>query len=622
MNQPADQKSLVLQQLEMVETTHHIGEHMRFIDWVLKNYRFREGLPFSFAQHEYLRPIYECDAKEIWVMKSSQCGISEWLFANAFYIGCELNANVFYAFPKKTDMQVMVQERVNPVISFSPMLLELMSKHDIVNNLDLKQLGKNYINFRGSQNYSAISSIQADAVLYDELDRMIQGHVGIIEKRADASPLQLQRGVSTPTFDEFGIQKKFTGGTQKSWFIKCPHCGKEQTPTFNGNLVKSQRRGVLFVCESCGEEIDRLMRGRYISGNPGAPYESFHISKLYTGRTDLDKLYHRYEQAMRGELLELTLQEFYNADMGVPYTPKGAQLTDNDLLACITETSHKNEDILRNTTMGVDIQGSLLRIVIEKSVDESKRRVIFRTIKYANSIESDLDRLAVLMERHDVNLAILDAQPETRFVKEFANRYPGRVLICYYPNDRHLKSFCHVDYDKHTVSVHRTSYMDRVRNLVMMRKIILPADARSTRDVFKHLKAPIRVIVEDEKTGDRYSTYIKKTPDDYFHAFLYAEVAKEIEDGSVVDLDLGDHGERTIEETFEKQNLTPEDIRKLYGEWFVIQKRLHRKLRRPPEDNEIRAELNVSEETYAIIYDLVNGLEDDIFNVPGLENSY
>ncbi len=88
-------------------------------------------------------------------------------------------------------------------------------------------------------------------------------------------------------------------------------------------------------------------------------------------------------------------------------------------------------------------------------------------------------------------------------------------------------------------------------------------------------------------------------------------------------MDLGQSDVReTTEEKYEKKGLTKAQLHKYYTEWFDADHRLRRKLNRKPEDNEIRAELDVSEEIYAAIYEFVHGLDDGTFDIPGIENSY
>ena len=571
-----------------LQAAFHLNlDRISFREWVEKHCRFSPNAPFSFVGHEYLKGIYDCEADDISVMKSNQVGGSTWLIFSSLFYADVYGANVFYAYPTYADMETQVQSRINPLIGYSEYLSEKIRNKKKTNgttldNVRVKRLGDAMIYFRGSENMNQITTVQADVVLLDEMDRMVPANVPIIEKRMDASDLRIKRSICTPTIPEYGIHAAYLAGTRQNWFIKCPHCNHRQNPKFHKNLIRVSKDDVRFICSKCGRSIDRLMPGEWVAEYPDREKESFSINKLFSSRISMLELMNRYEGALRGALATDTIKDVYNQDMGVPYLPPGSQLTDADLDACAVNSGYFNNEVFQGAFMGVDVQARLMRVSIRKPVSDTKIISVYRTVNYEENIEHDIELLSVFMDQYNIECAVVDEQPERRLVHEFMNRYPGRVYAArFHPHDYKMKGRADVDKKKRIVLINKTDVSDTVRNNYLTRKNMLPQDARSVRDLYDHLKAPSRVLELDEATGVRYGTYTKSAADDYFMGDVYAQVAMEIGKKAIIELNYGQSEDLAVDTT--KVILYFNTVDKLTDE-----------MRRTPGDDDIASAMGVT----------------------------
>src|SRR5688572_8539286 len=92
--------------------------------WALKRIRL-DGRPFSFEGHEYLRAIYDDQAKHIVLTKAAQVGGSTFAILRALH-ACLTGLNSMYFFPTRTDVLDFSKTRISPLLEENPFLAALM----------------------------------------------------------------------------------------------------------------------------------------------------------------------------------------------------------------------------------------------------------------------------------------------------------------------------------------------------------------------------------------------------------------------------------------------------------------------------------------------------------------
>jgi hypothetical protein len=143
------------------------------------------------------------------------------------------------------------------------------------------------------------------------------------------------------------------------------------------------------------------------------------------------------------------------------------------------------------------------------------------------------------MRNFNVSRCVVDALPETRNARAFAERFKGKVFLNYY--SIHQKGSYAWDEKKLVITCNRTESLDASHREIMDHDIILPRESEIVREFAQHLHNVAKRLEEDEETGSKRYIYIKLGgPDHFRHAFNYEAIARSYGKGSIFwGVDLG-----------------------------------------------------------------------------------
>jgi hypothetical protein len=167
--------------------------------------------------------------------------------------------------------------------------------------------------------------------------------------------------------------------------------------------------------------------------------------------------------------------------------------------------------------MGVD-QGRDLHVTIGKRHPTKSGEIIFLTI------EKSFSELDAFMKRFNVARCVIDAQPETRLARAFAERHKGKIFLCFY--NEHQKGRPLWDEGKMIVSVQRTESMDQSHHELLHGNVILPRQSDLMREFATHCSNVAKKLEEDEETGSKRYVYIRLDVDHWRHSFNYECLAR------------------------------------------------------------------------------------------------
>ena len=478
--------------------------------WVDRYWSVR-GKPLDFKYHKYLEQIYEDQSEEIVFMKSAQVGATERSITEAIWLADQFRENAIYLLPNASVVSDLVQERVDNPINDSKYLTESSGRikkgiEKAADKVGMKKMNKGFVYFRGSNKPTQITSVSGDIVFVDELDRMNPESVPYFDKRLEHSNRKWLRWLSTPTIPNFGIHKKFLESDQHYCYVKCNHCNEWQTLTFFENVDKEKEQ---IVCQKCRKEIipyelDLEWRAK----EPQNEMRGYYINQLYSPTCNIKKV---IKNSLKTDEYEIT--QFYNQILGLPYEPKGAKISEEDIQSCVRayNTPCKSNEAY----MGIDV-GRVLHVIIR-----DKQKVLnILTVK-------EFEELDPLMEEYNIKKAVIDALPETRKASEFANRFKGRVSLCYYTGLKEIKDGQWYKDENQKVNTDRTISLDKSNNEIKKQDIHLPNNINDYTEYKEHLKNLVRVIKEDN-SGNKKAEYVKTGEDHYRHAQNYAHIAKDI----------------------------------------------------------------------------------------------
>ena len=481
------------------------------------------GEKLDFTDRSYLRQIYDDQSKKIVYKKSAQVGLTERMITEAMWLPDQYAYNSLYFFPTAGTVSDLVQERIDDPINNSDYLKQVINKQQeesgeqSVNKVRMKKLSKAYIYFRGSQNPTQITSVPADAVFVDELDRMVRKNVPYFTKRLGNSDLKWERWASTPTIADYGIDKRFQDTDQHHYQVKCPNCETWQHIDFFENVefkLKDETtcEWAKIICQDCEKELEKpyKLKGEWVAKKPDNDTRGYYISKLYTPNVDVEEMAINSQKTSQWEI-----EQFYNQDLGLAYEPEGGQITNEMLQSCVRGFEWGYHDGSLPHFMGIDV-GKVLNVIIE---DGDGRIVEAQEVDGFN----DLDRL---MSDYNVDVAVIDAMPETRKSQEFVSRFKNRSYMCWYNYNPTGDKWYDKSDTERKIRTHRTMSLDEVMGRFNKQKVKIPENYQARHKFGEQMKGLKRVVRETD-SGAQKVQYVQTGDDHYFHACNYANLARE-----------------------------------------------------------------------------------------------
>jgi Phage terminase large subunit gpA, ATPase domain/Terminase large subunit gpA, endonuclease domain len=503
--------------------------YVPLLEWSMRVPEAKSGT-LNFRQFPFQPAIYEAmgsSTREVVVRKGTQLGISACVVRWAIYEADRNGNTVLYVFPTETHVHDFSDARVTPMVDGSDYLDE---RRGDPFNKGLKRFGgRGLVYFRGAENKRALDAVDADGLALDEYDTLNQKNIPDAERRL-SGPLSkgLIRRVGVPSLPQFGIGEQYDLSDRRKWLVQCG-CGHLSddaethdalvTPRGRGwqelDFWRSidQERGIV-VCAGCAEPLD-VAKGRWVAQNPSSGVIGFHVWRALVPNTRLTELV-----AASRKTAPYEVEAFINKDLGRPYAAKEARLTPEDLAAATRDYFLVPGYAGPNpVTAGVDVASErALNVRISELLPEGQKRALF--IGEAQSF----DELALLLERYQVNMAVVDHLPETRLARKVAEMRPGRVYLCSYASQQQM-DVLKLDEEQRRVSVRRVEAIDYAVEQVRRQKNELPVNV--PEGYVAHLTAVIRRVEVDELNRVTVR-WIATRPDDYLQAEVYDCVAEAV----------------------------------------------------------------------------------------------
>lgn len=499
--------------------------------WSLSK-RTMRGRPFTIVPP--LKPLYRDPTQEIYIEKAAQVFISEYLINLSLFLAATKWAergNVLYIFPATPQISDFSMARIEPVIIASKYLTTLRNKvKDVeggttVKNVALKRIGDGYIYLRGSNRRTQLISVDADGVIYDELDEMEDGTVPAGKARTGSSLSPIYRGASTPKYPRRGIDAFINKSDNKKWLVKCQRCNTEVDLAKVHDLIFRipEKASLLVVdpsdigtyshigdryyvgCPSCQQALN-VWNGRWVaSRTENVDFGGYHIPKLISDRLDFNQLAKRVEDDREGRLSEKATQEFYNSDLGLPRAPQGSQLALGDFIRCTEgvpedfvfnilqhESFYNFKSPLSATYMGVDVSPKTLHIIIIgfpshnpelrsiiNNADNSPPILLYAGTHRVDPQGKGFPELDSYLHRWNVSRCVIDVRPETMNAREFCRRNSGRSFAAEYVSWKNKANFIYkYNLDERRVSLGRTETLDVVFSYILKSQLILPTNVQ------------------------------------------------------------------------------------------------------------------------------------------------
>jgi len=404
-------------------------------EWVYEHHKIKneKGEPITFETHQFLIDIYNDQSDNLIVMKPAQVGMSTLEILKNIRDAETHRMDIIYTLPTDSDVGVFVSGKVNRIIANNPHLEKLTADKD---SIEQKQIGQSMIYFRGTWTKKAAIMVTADRLVHDEKDSSKQDVIADYQARLQHSRFKQTHTFSHPSAPNYGVDIEWRLSDQKEWFITCPHCGKKQILTWDIEDVRKMSIDMEkreFVCKHCHGILDWHARAKGAwwpkKGKEKAKWSGYHLSLLMAPWVTADNIISKYEEVVNEEQ---TMDYFYNKILGLPYAGGDDNITEDDIFNLITKDKNLYQDRL---VVGVDT-GIKLRYVVgnrqglvnygevdDYMPDENNKLPLDKTLEYW------------LIKFPDC-IMVLDQGGDIIGSRKLRNKYPGRVFLCHYAQDR------------------------------------------------------------------------------------------------------------------------------------------------------------------------------------------
>jgi hypothetical protein len=433
-----------------IDDIRYLGKD-EFLAWCLTSGAKVDENEIDFNKHRYLIPIYMDSGREIVWQKAAQLGATIYMLLRAlWWLEQNQGRKAGLYFPTNDGVQNLSSDRLVPLIDSCPSIKALYSEVDGMNQkLNLRKIGKSSFYLYHLGGVASKDSVPLDFVSFDEVRLCNPADIDQALHRISHSPYKLKTFMSTAGLPDNDINRRYQYGSQHVWMSKCGCSdGVDLARTFPDCIVHddSRRPGEVYVrCPNCGWEIKNPQNGRYVAHNPGASFNSYHVSQLVS-------LYRSPKEIWEEFMRTTNMSEFYNAALGIPYIDAAnrgvskAELEsciNTDLNWMITESMKDRKD--HYTAMGVDQGAAYCMVVIaDVNPDGMKKRIRHVEIIEQNNPEymvngeqiSPFARLHEIMDEFNVGLAVVDAMPNYNEAIKFAQTFPRKVYLAHYANNQ------------------------------------------------------------------------------------------------------------------------------------------------------------------------------------------
>lgn len=449
-----------------------------------------QGVVLDFKDHPFMWDIYGDWSPEIVGLKAAQVTWSTCFSIKTLFAARNFGMDVIYSLPTSDDVREFVGGKVNRLISNNFVLQKWTTDKD---SIEQKKVGTNNIYYRGTWTDRAALMIPADLYVSDETDRSKQDVVQQFETRLQHSKFKWIWKFSNPSAPGVGVDKMWMESDQKHWFIRCSGCNFEQFMTMENIKGKEPK----FVCTKCDKELNRR-KGRWSKKHKDKTISGYWVSLLmcpWVSAAEVIKLKTKYSE-----------EQFTNFVLGQPYIGKGNVLTQNLLFANLTDRINPQDS---RPIIGVDTG-----IDIRYTVGNKYGLFYFGECK-------DYSELEKLLNRWPNAIMVIDQGGDIIGPRKLRERYPHRVFLCFFRQDRKNDKLITWDTEDGTVVADRNKLIQLVVDEFTERRIPIFGTQAEWWDYWIHWSHIYRVEDYNDNTGETKFKWMRSNRDDWALATVY-----------------------------------------------------------------------------------------------------
>lgn len=485
-------------------------ENLSIHEFIRKNQiKNEKGEPIDFFNHFFLFDIYKDFSKKLCMMKAAQIGASVMEIIKSLWGVKNKKIDSIYILPTDSDVNSMVGSKVNRIIAQNPVFQQWTKDKDSV---EQKQIGTNFIHYRGSWTQKAAIMVTSDWNCYDEVDACKQEIVEQYSTRLQHSRYKWEHFFSHPSSVGTGIDKYWQKSDQKHWFIKCGGCGKEHFMEWPKSFDLEKQ---IYICKYCKKELINEERrvGRWVKKYKDREYSGYWIPLFIAPWVTAKEIIGYYK--------EKTEEYFYNKVLGLPYVGGGNKLTKNHLINNLTGDLVITPDDNERIIIGVDTGNNVHYVV------GCAKGLFYYSYFSKGELNSEIDKydeIEQLLNRWKRSIVIIDQGGDITGSRALRERYPGRVFLCSFGTDRKTKEL--VRWGKNdeigSVIADRNRCIQLVVDEFTDQRIPLQGNIDAWYDYYLHWNALTRIKEFDQATMEvKRKIWVRNGDDHWAIATVY-----------------------------------------------------------------------------------------------------
>lgn len=305
------------------------------------------------SRNPMLREIMDClslhsPVREIWVIKSSQVGVTAGPFINTIGYTMEYAPGPLMVLMPTLELRDKWKvQKLNPLLTETTSISEMLGgqrSRDAANSKDMIDFPGGTIYLAGGNSPNSYSQSTIRILMMDDLDRFPQqvGEEGDPVELARSRVKSIQRHkllfASTPTIKGAShIERGYETSDMRRYFVECPHCGERQTLKWSNVRANAALTAAWYACEHNGCEIEEhhktamLAGGIWIAEHPERKVRGYHISAIYApiglGPSWLEMM-QKFKRVCKDAV---QLKTFVNQDLGEAWEDQSEKLKSNEL---------------------------------------------------------------------------------------------------------------------------------------------------------------------------------------------------------------------------------------------------------------------------------------------------
>lgn len=486
------------------------------LGWMVKyGIKTENGKVFDFKHHPFwLDPLCDWSPNQV-MLKAAQMGGTTALSFKLLWAMKRYGLNCAYTMPTADDVKQFVGGRLNAIIRQNPVIDSWIDDKDSV---EQKRIGNNIVYFRGTQTERAALSFPSDLNVFDEEDRSNKFIVEQYSSRQQHSTYKWNWHLSNPSVPGNGVSQYWGRSDQKHWFITCSKCNEKQFLSWPDSIDVEQKS---FVCKRCHAPIDNEVRRKGawhgIKTLIQPEFSGYWFNLMMAPWVSAEEIIKLHQTK--------SADYFYNFVLGLPYAGSGNKLNEHEFFANIDPKVNEQDDPI---VIGVDTGLPIWYVVGNK-----------QGFFYHGHCDSMHD-IEVLMKRWPKSIVVCDQGGDLTAPRELRERYPGRVYLAYYRQDRRTMQLIEWGRGKEAgkVIIDRNRVIQQLMDEFRAKRLPLNGSKEDWWPVWLHFANMYREVEEDAAGNDRY-VWQRSGPD---HLCFIAGTKIRVEGGeaSIEDIKVGD----------------------------------------------------------------------------------